>query len=397
MKRALAFLLCFALAGNAIAQSATDVEQAKTFFTAGAQAYDRGDFTGAIQAFERAYQLAPRAAILFSIAQAYRRQYYIDGKPDNLKSAVKNYREYLKQAPDGNRKADASQALAELGPAADRLGEGGGGGTIAKSTRVSLGSNAPGAVVSMDGAPPSPAPFIHDVTPGNHTFVVSADGFVTRTESIRIAEGDFAAHEIQLKELPGKLFIDTDGGAQVLVDGRIVGTAPFPSYVEVEPGTRQVAVTHNGFEPVVREVDIARGETKKIDVGLRSTGQRRISRVLVGAGVAGVVTSGVFLAIAGVNQATAKDLRDKRDAVGLSADELSRYESARNDRNTWLGAAVVAAGMGVAIGATGMLLYLFDQPPLNLTAPKTEKKPEKEKGPLDVTVGLGSITIQGTF
>lgn len=394
MKRALAFLFAFSIATSAVAQ--TDVDQAKTFFTAGAQAYDRGDFTGAIQAFERAYQLAPRAAILFSIAQAYRRQYYIDGKPDNLRSAVKNYREYLKQAPDGNRKADASQALAELGPAADRLGEGGGGGPIAKSTRVSLGSNAPGAVVSMDGAPPAPAPFIHDVTPGDHTFVVSADGFLTKTETIRIAEGDFAAHEVQLKELPGRLYIDTDAGAQVLVDGRIVGTAPFPSYVDVEPGTRQVAVTHNGYEPVVREVEIARGDIKKIAIGMHSTGQRRISRILIGGGVAGLLTSGVFLAIAGVNQATAKDLRDKRDAQGLSADELARYEGARQDRNTWLGASVVAAGMGVAIGATGMLLYLFDQPPLNLTAPKADKK-EKQKSPLDVTMGLGAVTITGTF
>src|SRR5438132_8083251 len=185
MKRALVILLVLVLAANAFAQGSSGVDQAKTFFTAGAQAYERGDFVGAIQAFERANQLAPRPAILFSIAQAYRRQYYIDGKPDNLRNAVKNYREYLKQAPDGNRKADASQALAELGPAADRLGEGAGPGTIAKSTRVSLGSNAPGAIVSMDGAAPSPAPFIHDVAPGDHTFVISADGFVTKTETIR--------------------------------------------------------------------------------------------------------------------------------------------------------------------------------------------------------------------
>jgi len=123
--RRFVFAIVFA-AHTAFAQ--TNVDQAKTFFTAGAQAYERGDFLGAIQAFERAYQLAPRPAILFSIAQAYRRQYYIDKKPEPLKSAVANYRKYLEQAPDGNRRADAAQALAELGPAADRLsGEGGGG------------------------------------------------------------------------------------------------------------------------------------------------------------------------------------------------------------------------------------------------------------------------------
>ena len=395
MKRGWIFAILLA-ASVASAQTA-GVEQAKTFFTAGAQAYDRGDFVGAIQAFERANQLSPRPAILFSIAQAYRRQYYVDGKPDNLRAAVKNYREYLKEAPDGNRKADASQALAELGPAADRLGEGNGTGAVAKSTRVSLGSNAPGAVVSMDGTPASPAPFIHDVLPGDHTFVVSANGFVTRTESIRIAEGDFAAREVQLKELPGKLYIRTEAGAQVLVDGRIVGSAPFPSYVEVEPGSRQVAATHNGFEPVVREVEVARGETKKIDIGLAATGQRRISRVLLGLGGAGVLTGGIFMGISFAAQSTAKSLREKRDLQGLVGDELASYEGARSDRNTWLGAGLVAFGMSAAIGGTGLLLYLFDQPPLNLTAPKSEKKPETPKGQLDVTLGLGGVTISGKF
>jgi hypothetical protein len=249
----------------------------------------------------------------------------------------------------------------------------------------------------MDGGTPSPAPFIHDVVPGDHTFVVSAEGFVTKTETFRVAEGDFVARELQLKELAGKLYIRTEGGAQVLVDGRIVGSAPFPSYVEVEPGTRQVAVTHNGFEPVVREVEIARGETKKIDIGLAATGQRRISRILLGLGGAGVLTGGIFMGIAFAAESTAKGLRDKRELQGLMQGELASYEGARNDRNTWLGASLVAFGMSGAIGATGMLLYLFDQPPLNLTAPKTEKKPDTPKGPLDVTLGLGSVTISGTF
>lgn len=397
MKRWLVFLFALLIATNAIAQTPADVEKAKTFFTAGAQAYDRGDFVGAIQAFERANQLAPRPAILFSIAQAYRRQYYVDGKPDTLRAAVKNYREYLKQAPDGNRKADASQALAELGPVADRLGEGGGGGPIARATRVSIGSNAPGAVVTMDGNASSPAPFIRDVTPGDHTFVVTAEGWVTKSETFKVAEGDFSAHEIQLKELPGKLYITTQSGAQVLVDGRIVGSAPFPSYVEVDPGVRQVAISHNGYEPVVRDVEIGRGETKNLEVSLSMTGQRKLSRILLVGSGAGALTAVVLLGVSVGNEGIAKDLRDKRERQGLDAAELARYEAARNDRNTWLAGSLITFGMGAAIGATGMLLFLFDQPPLNLTAPRKEqKKPETPKG-LDVTLGPGGVTISGSF
>jgi hypothetical protein len=393
--RALIFVL--ALPAVSTAQSPPDIEKAKTFFTAGAQAFERGDFLGAIQAFERANELAPRPAILFSIAQAYRRQYYIDKKPESLKNAVANYRKYLEQAPDGNRRADAAQALAELGPAADRLGGAEGGPSPVKpATRVSVGSNAPNAFVSMDGAPPSPAPFIHDVAPGEHTFVVTAEGFVGKTEKLRVAEGDFAAKEVQLKEIPGKLFIKTDSGAQVLVDGRIVGSAPFGSPIDVEPGTRQIAITHNGYEPVVREIDIGRGETKSLDVSLSSTGQRRISRVLLGIGAGGIALGGVFLGVSFAAEQTAVHLRDKRMTMGLSAQEAVQYEGARNDRNTWLVASVVAAITGLGIGGTGLLLYLFDQPPLNLSAPKVDKKPEQKKN-LDIGLSPNGVIVVGSF
>lgn len=61
--------------------SADDVEQAKTLFNAGAQAFNVGKFSAAIQAFDAAYALAPRPAILFSLAQAQRRQYFVDRSP----------------------------------------------------------------------------------------------------------------------------------------------------------------------------------------------------------------------------------------------------------------------------------------------------------------------------
>src|SRR5262249_49982115 len=61
---------------------ADDVEQAKNYFNAGATAYAAGQFVAAAQAFDQAYKLAPRPAILFSMAQAERRQYVIDSRPE---------------------------------------------------------------------------------------------------------------------------------------------------------------------------------------------------------------------------------------------------------------------------------------------------------------------------
>lgn len=391
-------------ASIAVAQGG-DVEKAKLFFNAGAQAFEKGDYAGAIQAFERAQQLAPRPAILFSMAQACRRQYYVGGKAEHLRAAVAAYRAYIREAPEGNRKADAGQALAELGPAAERLGDGGETRAVEKKreTGVSLGCDAPGATVSVDGSPALPAPYIHEIAPGEHTFVVSANGFVTRTDKIRVGAGEYLAREIVLKELPAKLWVQTDSGAQVLVDGRIVGSAPLGAWVAVEPGTRQVAVTRNGHQPMVRDVELGRGEPKRVVLPLAATAQRKIALGLLLVGGAGVIASGVFFGVAIAREATARGLRDTMANTGITALDLARYEDARADRATWLMASAITMGTSAALGATGLLLYLFDQPPLNLTGPRADKKGPEKKGPLDlgaaplVGPGLAGAMLSGAF
>ena len=110
-----------ATAARAQAQGGS-VEQAKMFFTAGATAYSKGDFRAAIQAFEEAHKLAPRPAILFSMAQAYKRQYFVDRRPEDLRRAVDLYKQYVADVQQGGRRGDAVQALSELEPMLQRVG-----------------------------------------------------------------------------------------------------------------------------------------------------------------------------------------------------------------------------------------------------------------------------------
>ena len=56
----------------------SDLDRAKESFKAGATAYAAGDYLAAIQALDAAYQLTPLPAIAFSLAQAHRRQYFVD-------------------------------------------------------------------------------------------------------------------------------------------------------------------------------------------------------------------------------------------------------------------------------------------------------------------------------
>src|SRR6185503_7232665 len=87
----------------------------------GAKAYDKGDFPAAIEAFQEAYSRTQRPGVLFSIAQAYRRQYALGKNPDDLRAAIQHYRDYLAKDPQGNRRGDTAAALAELEPLAAQL------------------------------------------------------------------------------------------------------------------------------------------------------------------------------------------------------------------------------------------------------------------------------------
>src|SRR4051812_9930626 len=55
-----------------------EAADARLYFNAGARAYAAGKYVPAIRAFEEAYRIEPRPGLVFSIAQAYRRQYFID-------------------------------------------------------------------------------------------------------------------------------------------------------------------------------------------------------------------------------------------------------------------------------------------------------------------------------
>ena len=117
MKTSLCVVL-MAFAATALAPSAAsaeeDIEQAKALYNAGAQAYAATRYRDAVQSFEAAYRKAPRPALLFSLAQAYRRLYVVEQSPEALRAAIPNYRRYG-AVPQGGRRADATEALRSSG------------------------------------------------------------------------------------------------------------------------------------------------------------------------------------------------------------------------------------------------------------------------------------------
>jgi tetratricopeptide (TPR) repeat protein len=227
----------------ALADSTADARQ---LFDAGARAYKVGQFRAAIQAFEQAYRVEARPNILFSIAQAHRRQYVLDRRPGHVAVAIKLYREFLSRVPQGGRRADAVTALGEMEPIAAQLERDGQLqpiGVSESATRVVISSPNEGVTIEIDGSDkPRPLPLIAEVRPGKHTIRLRSPGYADEKREIEVAEGGVTALDIALRELPARLAIGGYRGAEVSVDDRRVGTLPFPTPLDVAPGRRVLRI-----------------------------------------------------------------------------------------------------------------------------------------------------------
>ena len=364
------------------AQSKEDLDKAKALFNAGAQAYSLGQYLPSIQAFEEAYKIAPKPAILFSLAQAQRKQWVIDKDPTRLEAAVKQFRQYLAEVASGGRRADAVQALSELEPALEAMKAKGmpaptAAPPVKQAARLMVTSPTTGAQVSLDGASTSEAPFIGEVKPGKHTVIVSAKGHDDEKREIQVLDGGLVAVDLTLKEKPALLDIKAPSGAEITIDGRVVGVAPLAAPLSASHGRHFVAVMKNGALAWTKEVDLVRGENQKLEPQLTTSGQRTASYFVLGFAGAAVLTGGVFTVLALGKQKDAQSILDEKAIGNISPSRLGDYDDARSARDRWKLGALIGYGAGAALATAGFLLFAFDRP----KTPSVEMEPQKPGGP----------------
>jgi hypothetical protein len=411
-RAAFAWALAAAVACAAPSFAQEQVEQAKTYFNAGAQAFDAGQFQAAAQAFEQAYKLAPRPAILFSLAQAHKRQYFIDKAPDTLRRAIASYREYLGKVASGGRRSDAAQALAELEPMAAKLGADTSApppASAQQQTRLMISSQTSGAQVALDSDKAVAAPLIAEVKPGKHHLKVTAPGFFDETRDVAAAEGGVVALDLALREKPARIFFTGDSGSEITIDGRLAGTTPLTNAIELPSGYHLVAITKNGKKPLVREMVLGRGEEKSFEFDLPNTRQRKTAIAFTA--IAGVSAVGGVLAAlaAGGQQGRAQNIIKKRNEGNISSDDADAYDNALVQRTQWRNAAGVGFGAAFVFAATAVVLFGFDRPSVTAPASRFEtKQPEtapkpKEPSPMEMSAapwvlpGSAGLGMVGRF
>jgi hypothetical protein len=138
---------------------------------------------------------------------------------------------------------------------------------------------------------------------------------------------------------------------------------PLARPIEIPSGRHFVAVTRRGYQAFAEDVDFARGEAKTLTVRLEVTGQRTASLALIGVGVAGLLAGGTLAAVAVAQQGKAETLDTQRlTQGGLTESDLAQYNGYVSTRNELRTAAGVAFAGAAVVGATGILLAVFDQP-----------------------------------
>ncbi len=369
-----------------------EVDRARTFFNAGAQAYSAARYGDAVRSFDQAYELAPRPQLLFSLAQAERKEYFAGNDASFLRRAIQHYKAYLEQVASGGRRSEATEAKADLEArlARDPQAQAASGAAPPvekRKARVTVYSATPGAQASIDGGSGQELPYFGDLEPGKHRVRVFAEGFI---DAEREVSGDRPIDQpvdLPLQERPCTVTVVLDTTADVLLDGRIVATAPVSRPIELPPGVHVLSVAANGKKPLSQEVSLPRGKTFRFEPKLEASGQRVVAVSMLGVGAVSVVTGLVFGVLSLGQESRAKNIADQRATGNIGSGQLDSYNSAVDRRDAFRTVSVVTLAAGGALALGGGLLYVFDRPTVSVLPPsRVEPAPApKPLQPTDLT------------
>jgi hypothetical protein len=173
--------------------------------------------------------------------------------------------------------------------------------------------------------------------------------------------------ETQLEALRRRIgrirFTVNIAGAEIVVDGRVVGTAPFADPVPVNIGSRRIIVRHEGYQPVEQSVSVAADQEVAVTVQLEVARVGTVTQVATqidrpmstGMRVAMWSTVGATVVLAGVSiWSTADAYAGDSDYRANPTREGYLDGQTRLHRTYGLMAATAAVGVGaLVIGLIG--------------------------------------------
>ena len=159
-----------------------DTQAAKKYFQWAQNLYKQARYAEAINKFEEAYRLKPHPTIFFNIGRCYEQL-------GDINKALKNYREYLRIAPDAKDRELVTDAITNL---ERRLREQG-------VQHLSILSDPTSARVSIDGKYVGLSPLAIELPPGNHRMTLAKEGYDTVEKGFVLSPDKSMELEVALK------------------------------------------------------------------------------------------------------------------------------------------------------------------------------------------------------
>ncbi len=141
----------------------------------------------------------------------------------------------------------------------------------AKAVTLTVKSAVDGATVSVDGQPRGQiknGQLEIPVVPGAREIVVSASGYIEYRNTLNLAPGQPSSLSATLRRAQANLNITSQpSGATVKINGRNIGKTPFIG--GIEPGSYNVTIELEGFEPVEQKLAATADNTSTFTATLR--------------------------------------------------------------------------------------------------------------------------------
>lgn len=138
----------------------------------------------------------------------------------------------------------------------------------AKSTgTVKIVSPVPEAQVHIDGERIGGVPQEKELGTGEHFVVVSKPGYKRFERKLVVEEGKVITITAELKAVGGVRFLSNPGGAQVMMDGKVIGATPMVNE-EISAGEHIVTVQLSGYFDFETSVTVAGGKMKVVNAVL---------------------------------------------------------------------------------------------------------------------------------
>lgn len=271
--------------------------EAKSKYEAGVEAYQRGRYKDAADLFLAADRASPSATLSFNIARAYE-------KLNDSSSALRWYRDYLRRNPTAQNADAVREAITKLAAALAQKGV----------QQVSVFSTPAGATVSIDEQPVGVTPWTGDLSPGKHHVALSSRGYADAERDIELTTTEPLELSVQLEQAAPT--------ASAPVTAPPAASTPAAASTPVRPASAPVESTGKSFGPwpwvtlgagavalggsltfeLLRRSAESDAEKERTQLGFQSAldrmdSRKTVSRVLLGAGGALVLTGGVLLLI----------------------------------------------------------------------------------------------------